>query len=98
MSDINILNGFSVCNSKGSPINDEQRRPSMEVGFHTKIKDRIVYHTHPIYLNVILCAKNSKNIINNILDLYEYDYIPYYSPGKDLCDNFYKSVDKKTTD
>jgi rhamnose utilization protein RhaD (predicted bifunctional aldolase and dehydrogenase) len=95
MSDINILNGFSVCDSKGVTINKNQRRPSMEVGFHTKIVEPIVYHTHPIYLNVILCAKNSKEIINDILDLYEYDYIKYHSPGKDLCDNFYKSPDKK---
>ena len=95
MSDINILNGFSVCDSKGLPINENQKRPSMEVGFHTKIIEPVVYHTHPIYLNVILCAKNSKEIINNILNLYEYDYIKYYSPGKDLCDNFCKSLDKK---
>ena len=95
MSDINILNGFSVCNKDGTVISPNQDRPSMEVGFHTKIQDKIVYHTHPIYLNVILCAKNAKSIISEILNLYEYDYIDYFSPGKDLCENFYKSADKK---
>ena len=95
MSDVNILNGFSMCNKDGIVIDTAQERPSMEIGFHSRIPDRIVYHTHPIYLNVILCAKNSKSIISEILNFYEYDYIEYFSPGKDLCNNFYKSIDKK---
>ncbi|MBC8147446.1 MAG: class II aldolase/adducin family protein [Bacteroidetes bacterium] len=87
MSDISMLNGYSVCNlSDLSIINDKQKKPSMELETHARIKEPIVLHTHPIYLNTILCSTESKEIISNIL--HDYTYIPYCSPGKELNDNF----------
>ena len=92
---IGILNGFTVCYEDGTIINKDQKRPSMETGFHAKIKDRVVYHTHPIYLNTILCCKESHSIIKDILSEYDYSYIKYYSPGEDLCNNFVKASHHK---
>jgi uridine kinase len=86
MSDMSMLNGYSVCGLDGVPINENQKRPSMEIQLHTKIKRPIVLHTHPIYLNTILCSEDSKEIMNLILD--DYDYILYTSPGEDLASIF----------
>tara|TARA_Y100001938_G_scaffold148354_1_gene231797 strand:- start:1508 stop:2869 length:1362 start_codon:yes stop_codon:yes gene_type:complete len=93
MSDISMLNGYSVCNLDGDVIDENQKRPSMEINLHTQIDRTVVLHTHPIYLNTILCSENSEEIMNLILD--DYDYIPYTSPGKDLASIF--SSDKKIT-
>ncbi len=86
MSDISMLNGYSVCTLDGIPINEYQKKPSMEIQLHTKINETVVLHTHPIYLNTILCSENSEDIVNSILD--EFDYIPYVSPGKELASVF----------
>tara|TARA_Y100001963_G_scaffold45097_1_gene63529 strand:+ start:2175 stop:3545 length:1371 start_codon:yes stop_codon:yes gene_type:complete len=91
MSDVSILNGYSVCSLTGVPIDKNQKRPSMEINLHTQIDRPIVLHTHPIYLNTILCSENSEEIMSLILD--DYDYIPYTSPGEDLASKF--SSDKK---
>ncbi len=86
MSDVSMLNGYSVCDLDCIPINGNQKKPSMEIKLHTKIKKPIVLHTHPIYLNIILCSRNSKEIMGYILD--DYDYVSYVSPGKDLAETF----------
>jgi uridine kinase len=91
MSDVSMLNGYSVCDMSGFPINDNQKKPSMEINLHTKIKQPIVLHTHPIYLNTILCSQNSKEIMDIVLKDYDYLYIPYTSPGKDLASVFPKT-------
>lgn len=56
------------------------KRPSMETGFHVFL-DKYVIHTHPVYLTLLLCLKNSKSIINNLYSKYEFNYIDYHSPG-----------------
>ncbi len=86
MSNVSMLNGYSVCTLDGIPINEYQKKPSMEIQLHTKINEIVVLHTHPIYLNTILCSENSEDIVNSILD--EFDYIPYVSPGKELASVF----------
>ena len=63
----------------------------MEINLHTKIKQPIVLHTHPIYLNTILCSQNSKEIMKVVLKEYDYLYIPYTSPGEDLASVFPKT-------
>jgi len=83
MSDISMLNGYSVCNLDCTPINKLQKRPSMEVKMHALLKDKIVLHTHPIYLNTIICSLNSNKIISDILD--EHIWVPYTTPGDDLA-------------
>ena len=92
MSDVSMLNGYSVCDLSGIPINEQQKRPSMEIGLHLKVDEPIVLHTHPIYLNTILCSQDSQEILNDILD--KFDYIPYASPGKELASAFTKSDNK----
>jgi len=83
MSNISMLKGYSVCDLQGIPINKLQNRPSMEIHMHVNVNSLVVLHTHPIYLNIILCSMNSQEILDSILS--DYEYIPYTTPGKDLA-------------
>ena len=95
LSEMSMLDGFSVCDMSGKEIDDNQPRPSMETSMHRKIKDKIVLHTHPIHLNAILCSTNSESIIKEVLQDFDFDYVRYASPGKDLGDIFCKSDENK---
>lgn len=102
MSDISLSNGYCVCNipeilpifkceneymtyisnlKKGGKNN-----PSMETGFHLKLKSKIVCHTHPIHLNAILCSQEGKNIISNLFKDYKFEFVEYTTPGFELID------------
>ena len=100
-SEINFSDGFAICkNNKLIPFfNNEKeyddfiesnnlttdKKPSMETGFHMYLNKKIVIHTHPVYLNVILCSKQSKKIIKEIFSFLSYEYIEYITPGYKLC-------------
>lgn len=71
----------------------ENKRPSMETGFHSHLAKYVV-HTHPIYLNVLLCLENSKEIIEKIFAGWKYTYIDYKNPGFEIC----KSIINSGTD
>lgn len=60
------------------------KKPSMEYGLHLMIPSKAIVHTHPIYLNTVLCSKNSKSIIDEIFNDWNYQYIEYAAPGFDL--------------
>ena len=51
------------------------KKPSMEYGLHLIIPSKAIVHTHPIYLNTVLCSKNSKSIIEEIFDGWDYQYL-----------------------
>lgn len=61
----------------------EYKRPSMETGFHSHLL-KYVIHTHPIYLNVILCLGNSKEIIDKVFAGWRYTYVDYKNPGFEI--------------
>lgn len=100
-SEINFSDGFAICkNDKIVPIFDDEKqydefiescnltsgkKPSMETGFHMYLNKKIVIHTHPVFLNVILCSKQSKKIISDIFSSLKYEYINYSTPGHKLC-------------
>lgn len=86
MSDITMLNGYSVCDLEGEKLDDHLGRPSMEINLHTTIKNPIVLHTHPIYLNTILSSKDGYEIMKQILNGDDhFGYIGYTTPGKELA-------------
>jgi ribulose-5-phosphate 4-epimerase/fuculose-1-phosphate aldolase len=101
MSSINMFGGYSICENineipkfENENLYDEfiknlvynNKKPSMEVGFHLKLKDNVVIHTHPVYLNTILCSNESKEIIKKLFDETEFscEYIEYVTPGYEL--------------
>jgi len=63
-------------------------RPSMEMGFHASMPDRVVIHTHPIHLNAILCSRESKAIIKGLFQDLTYRFIEYKVPGRQLVNAF----------
>lgn len=102
MSDMSLSNGYCVCSipeyipkfnceseymryiselKKGGKNN-----PSMETGFHLKLKSAIVCHTHPIHLNAILCSDQALNILSNIFKEYDFEFVEYTTPGFELID------------
>lgn len=62
----------------------EYKRPSMETGFHSYL-DKYVIHTHPVYLNAILCLERSREIVKELYSGLNYSYIEYANPGFDIC-------------
>lgn len=57
-------------------------RPSVEAGFHSILK-KYVIHTHPVYANILCCAKNGGELVEKIFKNKEYAaaWIPYINPG-----------------
>ena len=56
-------------------------RPSMESGFHACLA-RYVIHTHSIYANLLTCAKEGKQIAQQLFG--NMIWIDYVTPGQDL--------------
>ena len=48
-------------------IGDQTFLPSMETGFHAVLKQYVI-HTHPVFLNVLLCANNAEALISAQFD------------------------------
>lgn len=61
-------------------------RPSMEAGFHAFL-GRYVLHTHPVYTNVLVCAKGGESIALGIAKHIGIHaaYLPYANPGPELA-------------
>lgn len=69
---------------KSSKIDKSTGIPSMELGMHRNIQYSIVVHTHPIYLNAILCTQNSEKILREIFGNLKYQFVKYKTPGREL--------------
>lgn len=65
---------------------EEYKRPSMETGFHARL-DKYVIHTHPVYLNALLCLEDSQDIVAKVFAGWDYKYVDYKNPGFELCCN-----------
>jgi ribulose-5-phosphate 4-epimerase/fuculose-1-phosphate aldolase len=103
MSEITFTDGFTLCSKNNNTlflnekdyenysknlIYSSNSKPSMEVGFHNSLNHKIIIHTHPIYLNAILCSKESKKIINYLFNNLDYIYVEYITPGYKLSNFF----------
>jgi uridine kinase len=104
ISQINLFDGYIICqkfNKQNNFIDENEYNedvkkniyhgngyPSMEIGFHNFLKNKIIIHTHPIYLNCILCSKESYEIINKLFNFLNYEYINYITPGYELANYF----------
>ena len=110
MFNINMTKGFSICKYENQiPLFNSEKeydefiddikinnsKPSMEIGFHLHLNKNVVVHTHPIYLNTILCSIESKELISKLFENYNYTYIDYVTPGF-MLSNIIGRSDKKT--
>ena len=58
----------------------ENRRPSVEVGFHSFLKKNVI-HTHSVYANILCCSAEGRVAAQHILQGEKYLFIPYIDPG-----------------
>ncbi len=58
-------------------------RPSLETGFHA-VLGRAVVHTHPLFVNAILCSKGGKALVKRIAGRERFLWVPYQTPGVEL--------------
>jgi ribulose-5-phosphate 4-epimerase/fuculose-1-phosphate aldolase len=63
----------------------EMKRPSMETGFHAILNDYVI-HTHSVYSNIINCAQNGEELMQDIFKDTGLQpvWIPYVNPGFSL--------------
>ncbi len=58
-------------------------RPSMETGFHLLL-ERVVLHTHPVYLNAFTCSEEGREAFDQAFDE-PVAWVPYAVPGYPLA-------------
>ncbi|WP_430817188.1 class II aldolase/adducin family protein [Carboxylicivirga sp. RSCT41] len=58
----------------------EGKRPSVEASMHEIIPFAYVMHTHPTLVNGVLCAQNSRQVIQELFGD-DVVYLPYTDPG-----------------
>jgi rhamnose utilization protein RhaD (predicted bifunctional aldolase and dehydrogenase) len=56
-------------------------RPSIETGFHALL-GKYVIHSHSVFLNVLLCSEEGKNIVISLFP--DSVWVNYCTPGKNL--------------
>lgn len=110
MKDVHRLNGYSVLTYNDflnhkisndielnqvmlSATGSKYKRPSMETGMHA-VLDKYVLHAHPIYTTLILCLRNSRQLIAEIYEDLKSAYISYAKPGYDLFD-FFRRIEQE---
>lgn len=73
----------------------EQKRPSVEVGFHSFLK-KCVIHTHAVYANILCCSEEGRALAEEILKKTGicYVFIPYIDPGFHLTLAIKKEIEK----
>jgi len=73
----------------------ENKRPSVEVGFHAFLK-KCVIHTHAVYANILCCSEEGREIAKNAIKNANigFVFIPYIDPGFRLTLEVKNAVDK----
>ena len=77
---INYFDGFGFYKLNGQSIFSDQKKPSMEIGCHSKLGPCCL-HTHPLHLMAIICSTECDEIINQLID--DICIVDYVSPGKE---------------
>jgi len=112
LESVNMFSGYCVCETeqlKGTYIDEESyaasvaeskifktdERPSMEAGLHAAAGEHVL-HTHPLYLNMILCSMQAGMIIAKLFSDLEHQFVPYITPGAPLS-NFVQNDAKNVS-
>ena len=72
-------------------------RPSLETGMHAALPQRVVVHTHSVYVNAFSCMMDGKEKAASVLP--SHAWLPYATPGFDLAvatEKFVEDRDKPT--
>ncbi len=74
---------------------ETQLRPSIETGFHA-VLDTVVLHTHSVYVNILACSVEGKNILATLFP--NAAFIPYCTPGTSLTFAISKALKERPYD
>lgn len=75
-----------------SKIEDVFHRPSIETFLHALMKGKFVVHTHPVYVNAIVCSVDGRETVSRLFNESEYIWIPYRKPGYPLGYALYTAI------
>lgn len=103
---VNKYYGFSILNNTNLliDINNDiydnldnyllitQNKASIESYMHSFLQKYVV-HLHPLAVNIILCRKDAKEIINNLFE--ENLFIDYILPGEELSKEIYSKYNNQ---
>jgi uridine kinase/ribulose-5-phosphate 4-epimerase/fuculose-1-phosphate aldolase len=90
LQEVKLFKNLSVCRGAETVMGS---RPSMELPFHLKLEKNVI-HTHPYYLNILLCSREGVQILDSLFKEFNYNYLPYECPGKNL-ESAVENCDKK---
>ena len=82
-----------VDQSMSSHEQKQKLKASIETGMHTILK-KYVIHTHPIYVNVLLCMEDGNQIIQDLFSNIKHEIIDYFPPGFYLAKAIQKALAK----
>lgn len=77
-----------------SSVTVGNHKPSMETGFHARSTSKVVIHTHPVHLNVLLCSREAKAMIRGLFQDLNHRFVEYTTPGSELV-NHIRDVNSK---
>lgn len=96
LKDVSFTDNFTYCNQKGKKIFKKQKRPSMELQCHLNINEKVVIHTHPVYVLCAMCCEDSEKILKHVFNDIDYEIIEYSTPGDGLARSLKNKNSKKT--
>ena len=67
------------------------QKASIETAMHAICKSRFVAHTHPVAINILLCAKNGQQLAQEAFASMDYVWVPFAPPGIYLAHEVAKS-------
>lgn len=70
-----------------------RQRPSIETSLHAALTAKYVIHSHSVYANVITCAEDGKNMVQDALG--HVTWVDYVTPGRDLVRAILQKIQKR---
>ncbi len=77
-------------------VNPEKgQRPSVEAALHNLLPGRFTVHTHPTWINMVLCCENGESLAHELFgdDIL---WLPFTTPGITLADTLRRKLDSYT--
>lgn len=85
LKDVGFFKNFCICDVENiSKQTFVHGRPSMELGSHLHL-GKCVIHTHPSNLLAVLCAEDSRTLVDLLFSQYKYCFLEYTTPGMDTA-------------
>lgn len=72
------------------------RRPSIETGFHALMPQRVILHSHSVWINLLACAANGAGMAAKIFP--KAGWLPYATPGLALMKSAAALLEKQSPD